>query len=214
MRNIYRACASAVAFIAIAGGLFVLTTTSTLSQRARIASAERRAADMDRKREQYEREHPNGDPETAHAKRTDTKQVRETYARVKQDFEGLQVAYNQIVRAMSPGKELDHRLIKETSLEINRRALRLKRDLALPSIDDGEKHSSKANASAAERETFKADVLTLCRHIAGFVTNPMFESSGSLDADLSARASADLKKIIELSDSLKTNAEKLARSQN
>jgi hypothetical protein len=77
----------------------------------------------------------------------------------------------------------------------------------LPRIDDKEKPQKKQNGIAEVK--LERSLTLLCSHISNFVTNPLFETSGALDVELSIKASRDLNEIIELSDHLKKKTGKL-----
>jgi hypothetical protein len=53
--------------------------------------------------------------------------------------------------------------------------------------------------------------MTLRKHIYDFVTNPLFESQGVLDLEQGRKASRDLDRIIELSESITKSGDKLKK---
>jgi hypothetical protein len=53
--------------------------------------------------------------------------------------------------------------------------------------------------------------MTLRKHIYDFVTNPLFESPGVLDLEQGRKASRDLDRIIELSESITKSVDTLKK---
>lgn len=159
----------------------------------------RRVEELNRQAELYDRDVLNRSEKKDESH--DRKRTRATAVQVREDFGRIQIIYNEIVLAMSAGKTLDDYFISDALEGINKSASRLKNNLALPRIDDKEKHQKKQNGIADVK--LKTSLTLLCAHISNFVTNPLFESSRALDVELSIKASRDLNEIIELSDNLK-----------
>jgi len=136
--------------------------------------------------------------------------VHALISQVKQDFEGVQVARNQIVRAVHGNNGLDYKLISEVTGEITRRSSRLKNNLALPTPEK-EKTSQKELLLADEKQVRQA-LITLCNHIEAFVTSPFFETPGVIDVNDSAKASLDLDSMVELSSSIKKSIQRLNKT--
>jgi hypothetical protein len=196
----------------LAALLFLLTgaATETPAQRGR-TPLERRIENMDRQREQYERDTLRDKPNNKSERDADQKSARAIAVQVKQDFEQLQAVYNNIVMAMSANTALDYRFISESTAEIMKRASRLKSNLVLPAPKDAE-HDKIIEAEASE-DQMKPKLKKLCLHIVSFVTNPMFETSGILDIEQSRKASLDLESIIKFSESIAKSADRLAKNK-
>jgi hypothetical protein len=135
--------------------------------------------------------------------------VHALIAQLKQDFERVQIARNEIVRAMSPGSALDYKFISTVTGEIKKRASRLEDNLALPEPDGDEK--TQKNGMELNEEQIRVALSTLCNHIESFVTSPFFETPGVIDVQHSAKASRDLKSILELSGRIKRSATRLKK---
>lgn len=130
-------------------------------------------------------------------------------AQVSKDYRVIQELNNEVMRTnAAPGvAAFDYRQIAHHTAEINRRAARLKQYLALPRLDDEDAARSTYTAPALD-ET-RAWLALLDTRIASFVANPVFKNLHVVDAEHSARASRDLRDIIELSSLIKRNAERL-----
>ena len=131
-------------------------------------------------------------------------------AQVKQDFERIQVARNQIVRAAASGKELDYRFVSEVAGEIKKRASRLEDNLALPEPEAGEK--SRSNLVELNETQIREALSTLCHRIESFVKSPLFENPGVLHLQHSIKATNDLASILELSGGIRKSAERLRKT--
>lgn len=200
--------------ILIVALLFLLTVLATpvLAQRtSRSTGMERRAEEMNRRRDQLDREMllRGVEPKSEDA---EAKPAPATVSQVRHDFERIQAIYNEFVRALASNKPLDYEFVSDASAEIKKCSSRLKTHLALPSSENNDK--SQKQPESANDERIQTELLLLTNHIRSFVTNPMFESSGAIDIKLSTLASHDLKKIIELSDHIRKHADKLNKSEN
>ncbi len=188
-----------VGLLAVVCATFVSERLSPAQTGSRPYPVGRRIEEMNRQAEQYEREE-RGRIEKRDESR-DRKPRRATTVQVREDFGRIQIIYNELVLALSHGRPLEDNFISDAIEGINKSASRLKSNLALPRIDDMEKPQKKENGFAEVK--LERSLTLLCSHISNFVTNPLFESSGALDVELSIKASRDLNEIIELSDHLK-----------
>lgn len=128
----------------------------------------------------------------------------------KQDFKRIQVVRNDMVDDLVAKKPLDFKQISERAEEVNRRALRLKSHL-MPPTPEAEKKADGKEALYTEEE-LKGALVKLCNTIYSFTGNEMFKNPGTLDAQKSMKAGADLLNIIELSDNVKRSADRLGKS--
>lgn len=194
-----------VGLLAVVCTIFLSEGLSRAQTGSRPYPVGRRVEEMNRQAEQYDREERNRSEKKDESH--DRKRTRAIAVQVREDFGRIQIIYNEIVLAMSAGKTLDDNFISDAVEGINKSASRLKNNLALPRVDDKEKHLKKPKGSAEVK--LERSLTLLCGHISQFVTNPLFESSGALDVELSIKASRDLNEIIELSDDLKKKTGKL-----
>jgi len=128
----------------------------------------------------------------------------------KQDFKRIQVVRNDMVDDLVAKKPLDLKQISERADEVNKRALRLKAHL-MPPTPEAEKKPDVKEVSYTEDE-LKGALVKLCNTIYSFTGNEMFKNPGTLDAQKSMKAGADLLSIIELSDNIKRSADRLGKS--
>lgn len=174
-------------------------------------SVARRVEVIERQADNYERDGLHRDAENKNEKAADRKRTKTIAAQVTEDFDRIQAIYNAVVRTMSAGKPLEQGFLSQSVAGINKCASRLKTNLALPQSNEAGKNEQRQDEIAPDR--LKVSLTALLNHISNFVTNPLFESAGVLDIELSTKASRDLSEIIELSSRLKKTATKLKPTQ-
>ena len=76
---------------------------------------------------------------------------------------------------------------------------------------DGDEQTQDGDLAANEAQ-IKAALIKLCKYIESFVHNPMIATPGTIDAKESTRARRDLEGIIETSDSVKKNSDRLKKT--
>jgi hypothetical protein len=134
----------------------------------------------------------------------------------KQDFKRIQLIRNDVVDNLVAKKPLDYKLIAKQAGEIGERANRLKTFLmptanAGAKTDEAKKNDEKP-AVEYDPEALKGALVRLCNTIFSFTGNPMFQDPGTVDVQKASKAGGDLMNIIELSENIKRNAERLAKS--
>lgn len=138
--------------------------------------------------------------------------LRVIVEQAKQDFDKIQRVNVEIMRAVSAGNpEFNYKNITEMTSEIRKRAKRFKDNISLPPPDESLANAKKLDQISGEEMT--GALLLLSERITNFVMNPLFQTSNLMDIKLGAKASSDLALIIELSGTIRKNAERLAKSQ-
>ena len=142
-------------------------------------------------------------------------------AEIREDYERVQVANNDIRRAAAAQPAPDYKRVAALGAEIKKRAARLKENLGFTAPageGDAGKNDAKARAATApadEGARVKDSLSALDRHIVSFVTNPLFQSLDlKVDAALAARAARDLERIIALGSDIKRGAERLHKAHD
>ena len=132
----------------------------------------------------------------------------------KQDFKRIQLVRNEMVDDIVAKKPFAFKQISERAEEVNKRAVRLKSYLMPPTPEVEKKPEEKSGEKEVfyTEEELKGALVKLCNTIYSFTGNEMFENPGTLDADKSMKAGADLLGIIELSGNIKRSADKLSKS--
>jgi hypothetical protein len=130
----------------------------------------------------------------------------------KQDFRRIQLIRNDLVDSLVAKKPLDYKQVSDRAAEINKRATRLKAFLMQPAAE--EKKKDEAKPVEYDGEALKGALVRLCNLIYSFTSNPMFKEPAAVDLRQATRAGGDLLSIIELSDSVRMNADRLRKSSN
>jgi len=131
-------------------------------------------------------------------------------AQIKEDFSLIQLLNKEMIRECFDTRLPDYESLSEKAADIKRRAARLSTTIKFADVKDERK--SQRNQDELDREKFKSSLLVLGTLITKFVTNPFFQKPGVIDVQQSARASADLRDIIELSDLIRKNAKRLDKA--
>ena len=132
-------------------------------------------------------------------------------AQIKEDYVRIQIVNNELAEAVSgPGKP-DLKLVAKSTSEIGKRAERLLHNLALPELTaDVERVKVPAEGQARLQPSLQM----LRRLVDRFVRSPLFREVNVIDTQVSTRARRDLEGIIELSDRLKKESERLDRGSH
>lgn len=130
-------------------------------------------------------------------------------SQVQEDFTRIQ-QINKPLGLMALGKStLDLKFVTRSATEINKRAERLKENLALPgSPEPPTVHGAYLVESSNQ---LKTPIVDLARLILDFTSNPFFKETGVVGAD-AFQARRDLEAIIELSSSVRELSKKLSES--
>jgi hypothetical protein len=130
------------------------------------------------------------------------------FTQIKDDFRRLQTVNNDVMRAVSSGRELDYKYISDSAREIKKRAARLKVNLVFPEAEGDEGAAKLSEDSSGLKPSLEA----LDGLISSFVTNPVFKEVGVVDTKLGVKARRDLDRIIELSEKVRKSAEKMSKN--
>jgi hypothetical protein len=141
-------------------------------------------------------------------KTTDPRRLQALTAQLEEDFKRILTLHNEIVRATSGDKTLDYHFVSDATAEIRKRAGRLQNTLVLKSESGYRDHEKRPKFNDAQ---VRDSLITLCKYIESFASNPVIESPGTVDARQSARADSDLSAIIELSGGIRKSAERLSK---
>ncbi|MDX6501507.1 MAG: hypothetical protein QOG23_4767 [Blastocatellia bacterium] len=138
--------------------------------------------------------------------RNDPKRSQAMMAQVSEDFQRILTLHNGIVRAITANQSLSDQFISDATGEIRKRSARLQTSLKLqkpePTTED-----RRTELDLKQMQT-KDRLLLLCKQIENFITNPIIEKPGTIDARQLAKARRDLQSIVELSDAIKKRVDK------
>jgi hypothetical protein len=152
----------------------------------------------------------------AAAEKANQKQLALAIEQSKQDFKRIQLLRNDVVDRLVAKQPLDYKLLAAQAEEIDKRAIRLKSFLMKPAAAEEKKGEDEKKPEAPPVEYdeagMKAALIKLCNTIHSFTGNPMFKNPEIVDAQQPAKAGGELLVIIELSENIKKNADRLAKA--
>ena len=143
------------------------------------------------------------------AKKEDDPARQAVLRQIREDFKNIQAVNNTMMANAWAREELDYGYISDSISQIKSKATRLRSNLALPKAKDGDEkdgEEKQLNVAPAGVKEFRAALLLLDKSIMSFVTNPLFQNANVVEVKLAAKASHDLKVIIELSGNLQKSA--------
>ncbi|MFN2414478.1 MAG: hypothetical protein ABR603_04990 [Pyrinomonadaceae bacterium] len=199
-----------LARLAASAALLLSASAAVRARQHAPAPSARRNADIERMREQQQREaqlrrNPEGVEQPP-----DERAVKAAVKQLGEDFRRIQVIRNDVARVLVAGGALDYAHVSEQAVEVRKRALRMQGYLGLR--DPGAEVSRQHDGTAAPDEgQLKRALVLLCKRIDSFVANPRFKSPGVVDVEGDARAGRDLREIISLSDAVREGAARLGR---
>ena len=165
-----------------------------------------RARQQDMSRREYQLRNfgnrPGGTP--------DRRQLEALMAQTEQDFNRILTLHNEIARALSSNRDLDYQFVSDATAEIRKKASRLQTTLGL---QEPNKESQNTKQGENGSTQLKPALVRLCKHIKNFVTNPVIETPSTVNAEQLTRARRDLESLIQLSEQIKKDADKLSKTR-
>jgi hypothetical protein len=143
------------------------------------------------------------------------KQLAAAIEQTKNDFKRIQLVRNDLVDLLVSKKPFEYKQLAERADEINKRAHRLKSFLMRPPPEATQPPDVKKPADATsvlDEAEMRSSLVKLCNTIHSFTGNPMFKNPDVIDAAQPAKAGSELLAIIDLSESVKLNAERMAKA--
>jgi hypothetical protein len=137
----------------------------------------------------------------------DPKRSQAMMDQVSEDFQRILTLHNEIVRAITANRSLTYKFISDATGEIRKRAARLQSSLKLqkPEPTTG----NRATGTDLNVMETKDELLLLCKQIESFVRNPIIDKPGTVDAQQLGKARKDLQSVVEISDAIKKQVDKL-----
>jgi len=126
---------------------------------------------------------------------------------VSEDFQRILTLHNEIVRAVKNNQPLRNQYISDATGEIRKRASRLQSSLKLGKPETSS-DNSEPQPDLKQMQT-NDQLILLCKQIENFVRNPIIEKPGTIDAAELENARRDLERVVEVSDSIKKQVDKL-----
>jgi hypothetical protein len=144
------------------------------------------------------------------ANKQDPREQQALLEQMNHDFKQIQMIRLSMVQNIAAGKSFEYKQLASEAAEIKKRAARLKTTLAL-------RQNSEADRKEPEPVEYEADSIQnaasdLCLEISRFTTNPLFNVGAVYNVRYANEADKTLETIIDLSESIKSSADKLRHS--
>ncbi|MFN2512391.1 MAG: hypothetical protein ABR568_13365 [Pyrinomonadaceae bacterium] len=166
-----------------------------------------RARQQDLSRREYQLRNFGNQP----GRTPDRRQLEALMAQTEQDFNRILTLHNEIARAISSNQDLDYHFVSDATAEIRKKASRLQTTLGLH--DPNKEPQNTKEGEKANSAQLKPALFSLCKHIKNFVTNPVIETPATVNAEQLTRARRDLESLIQLSEQIKKDADKLSKTR-
>ncbi|MEK6281903.1 MAG: energy transducer TonB [Acidobacteriota bacterium] len=132
-------------------------------------------------------------------------------AQLQDDFTHLQLVNKRLGLAALGDAALDLKFVTRAATEINKRAERLKENLALPlSAEPAEPHKQYIVDNPGK---LKEPIVELARLVVDFTDNPFFKEASVLETVNATVAQHDLERIIRLSEEIRHFSKSLGNGQ-
>jgi len=201
--------------IALVVCLIALTGSAWPQREAPPGASDKGAMDRSSKERSIELERIKRDANKPDAKgqQSPAPDAAAKFEEIKADFEGLQRRQDEIVKAYTTGKQPDLEKIDSDSEQMNKHAVRLETNLFSQMEEQKGKKKSKENKTVDPPavplpQDLKTLIVEQDNTLASFVSNPMFVNPQVANVTDSAKARADLKKLILLIAALRSEAGK------
>ena len=142
---------------------------------------------------------------------SDRRQLEALMAQTEQDFNRILTLHNEIARAISSNRDLDYHFVSDATAEIRKKANRLQTTLGLREPIKVQLNTKEGGDT--NNAPLKTALVNLCKHIKNFVTNPVIETPSTVNAEQLAKARRDLESLIQLSEQIKKDADKLIKTR-
>lgn len=134
------------------------------------------------------------------------------YEEIKLDFEQIQKSQDSIITSYKSGEKVDYAQIGKSALEIKKSATRLNSNLFPPPVKNlDEKKVDNAEKQTKKSKTIRDIIVELDNTIGSFAASPMFQNLRTPDPEVAGKTKIDLARIIEFSEILAAEAEKMIK---
>jgi len=160
-----------------------------------ISAAGRRMDDFDNQRTKAERDAMNREMSGKKPSKEELQNAARIKTETREDLEGLQQSYNEIVTRLSGARMPESSFIAEAAAKVNKHANRLKANIVFPKPEKEDEPKPIAIPGDTRKQ-----LRDLCSRIYEFLTNPVIENPNGLDLEAANSARTLLDAIITLSD--------------
>ncbi|MBS1794843.1 MAG: hypothetical protein JSS81_13365 [Acidobacteria bacterium] len=129
------------------------------------------------------------------------------FPQIKEDFEGIQLLQDAIIKAYTTGKTIDYRVIATSADQISVKAKRLDANIFADTKKDKEE---KTETKQPEKLKPIADLIVeLDNTIGSFVSSKIFGNINVIEPEAAIKTRTDLLNIIKLSEKLSAEAKNM-----
>ena len=129
------------------------------------------------------------------------------FPQIKEDFEGVQMLEDAIIKAYTTGKTIDYNLIESAANGINSKAKRLDSNLFADTKKEKEDLTTKQDTEKVK--PVRDLIVELDNAIGSFVKSKIFGNIKVIEPEDAIRTRTDLISILQLSEKLSVEAKKM-----
>lgn len=131
--------------------------------------------------------------------------IDKKYPEIKEDFEGMQFAQMEIVKAYTMSDQIDYEAIASAAGKITKHARRLDSNLFVSKIKDKKKEDEDEEKAKSVRDL----IVELDNAIGRVATSKMFQNLRVVDPEIAKKTQLDLYGVMRISTELAEEAEKM-----
>lgn len=129
--------------------------------------------------------------------------IETKYPQIKEDFEGIQLSQQAIIKAYSNGEKIDYKTISSSAKQINKHAKRLNSNLFTETKKKKKKDKEKKPKSVRDL------IVELDNAIGAVITSKMFQNLRVVDPQIAEKTQADLMNVMRISSELSEITKKM-----
>lgn len=187
----------ALSFLLLTVFVTILAVDSYPQASRGISAAGRRVDDFDNQRTKAERDAMAREMRGKKPTKEELQNAARIKTETKEDLEGLQRSYNDIVVKLGAGTVPPEFIVQEAE-KVNKFANRLKANIIFPKPESDQAKLVEMTGDSRKQ------LRELCTRIYDFLTNPVIENPQVLDLAAAAKARESLDSVIAISEKLKS----------
>lgn len=133
-------------------------------------------------------------------------EIDKKFPEIKEDYEGMQLAQETIVKAYTTGEKINYEQIEKSARQIEKNAGRLGSNLFISKTEIKKEKSDKKNE---KEKSIKDLIVELDNAIGGLTSSAMFQNLRVVEQKTADKAQTDLAQIIKISRELSKEAGKM-----
>lgn len=137
-----------------------------------------------------------------------SKEAEIRFAKIKDDFEGIQKLQIGIVKTYTTGKTIDFDKIQRSAAEMNKRSVRL----GINCFDSGPDAELDTISQKLAQKGVKDLIIDLDKKMGDFIGSSLFRNHVVVDVAENAKAEANLRNVVRLSAALSIAAAERAKA--